>query len=80
MGKLLSPAMNEFMDHLEKTLPDGLLTAPQLVAAGIVKSPTTLYSWRDEGRGPPYLRLEDGVCRYLKKDVLNWIKEGFSNG
>jgi DNA-binding transcriptional MerR regulator len=37
-------------------------------------SEQTLFRWRRESRGPPYLRVE-GRVYYRPKDIDTWIKE-----
>ena len=35
----------------------------------------TLYRWREEGRGPAFVRLDNGHYRYPKAEFETWMKE-----
>lgn len=39
------------------------------------RSVRTLKRWRDDGRGPEYVRTETGGIAYLLSDVNKWLNE-----
>jgi hypothetical protein len=52
---------------LENHLPE------EEAAAGIGKTPRTLQSWRQQGIGPPYVKIGKTVY-YERSALLGWLK------
>lgn len=49
------------------------LATPEEVAAYLQRPLKTLAEWRSRGRGPRYLKLENGQVRYDWADVRTWL-------
>lgn len=50
------------------------LPTPAETAALLRIHPATLRRWRDEGRGPAYVRVGRGY-RYWRSAVLRWLEQ-----
>ena len=48
-----------------------IMTTEEL-AARLKLSVGTLMNWRSQGKGPPFLKLEDDTVRYRLTDVMAW--------
>ena len=62
--------------RLKRTVesPDDLLSDGE--AARVLRlSPRTLQRWRQEGSGPPFLRMSPGMVRYLRSDLSQFLKD-----
>ncbi len=35
----------------------------------------SLFRWRKDAKGPKYSRINDRVIRYLRDDLVDWIRE-----
>ncbi|NTT87765.1 helix-turn-helix domain-containing protein [Tabrizicola sp. SY72] len=35
----------------------------------------SLFRWRKDATGPKYSRVNDRVIRYLRDDLIDWIRE-----
>lgn len=53
----------------KKTL---LTTAECASLLGVAE--VTLYEWRKERKGPPFLHIGERIVRYVRDDVLAWAK------
>ena len=56
----------------EAIAPFALLDSTQ-AAQLLGTTATTLVDWRVDHKGPPYLKLTNGMVRYQLRDLLNWI-------
>jgi predicted DNA-binding transcriptional regulator AlpA len=56
----------------EAIAPFALLDSNQ--AAQIIgTTPDTLVDWRVDRKGPPFLKLTNGMVRYQLRDLLAWM-------
>lgn len=69
----LKTAIDNFVDKISTIHSDDLLSAKEL-ASCILLSEATLSRLRLKNHGPSYLRFADGSIKYLKKDIIDWIK------
>ncbi|MGM0348437.1 helix-turn-helix transcriptional regulator [Streptomyces sp. Adlamb9] len=51
------------------------LLAPPQVAELLAVSNKTLRNWRNDGKGPTYIKLDGGAVRYPMRDVHAWLDE-----
>jgi hypothetical protein len=51
--------------------PDELV-ADTIVAAELCQQPNTLTAWRNQGRGPPFIKVGRKVF-YRRCDVASWL-------
>lgn len=64
-----------FFQTIDERLPqEELITAKDLINAGLAVSSTTLIKWRKIGFGPASIMLSPGQLRYPKVAVLAWLK------
>lgn len=49
------------------------LLDPQQAANFLGMSFKTLARWRSEGRGPTFIKLNNGVVRYSTEDLLEYV-------
>jgi predicted DNA-binding transcriptional regulator AlpA len=59
---------------MEHTTIWQLLAPPQL-AELLAVSDKTLRNWRNDGKGPAYIKLDGGAVRYPMQDVYAWLDE-----
>ncbi|MFF7167369.1 helix-turn-helix transcriptional regulator [Streptomyces sp. NPDC008086] len=59
---------------LEHT-PIWQLLAPPQLAELLAVSDKTLRNWRNDGKGPTYIKLDGGAVRYPMRDVYAWLDE-----
>lgn len=64
----------ELRDQLQKNMPRDVMT-PGEAAEMIGVSVETLYRWRKDGFGPAYSQPNHRVVRYLREDVLAFLRE-----
>ena len=65
---------DDFIEKVALQLPSGeFLTATDLIAVGLVKSPATLKRWRDKRQGPPYIQISEGTIKYPRQGLLAWL-------
>lgn len=64
--------IDEFIQKLEKELPEICVTK-NLVDTGIFKD-STAHSRRIDGSGPPFIKTGVKSYVYMKKDIINWVK------
>ena len=69
-----SKPFNEFINEIEKTLPD-LAHSSDLIATGLF-SVAQLSKGRRDGDTPPYTKVR-GRYIYYKTDVLDWLKKNY---
>jgi predicted DNA-binding transcriptional regulator AlpA len=67
----VTPNREDWDDGLAK---HKLLDSEQ-VAALLGVSPTRLCTWRGEGKGPPFIKLETKLVRYRLASVLRWLTQ-----
>lgn len=51
-------------------MPNFILPAAAATALGVAEK--TLTNWRRAGRGPDYVRIENGRVRYTEEDLDKW--------
>ncbi|MEU4655406.1 helix-turn-helix domain-containing protein [Streptomyces sp. NPDC023723] len=66
--------MGESTLTLEHT-PIWRLLAPPQLAELLAVSDKTLRNWRNNGKGPSYIKLDGGAVRYPVRDVCAWLDE-----
>ena len=58
-------------------LPEGIAAFALLdstqAALMLGTTPDTLVDWRVDRKGPPYLKLTNGMVRYQVRDLLAWL-------
>jgi predicted DNA-binding transcriptional regulator AlpA len=69
----LKTAIDNFVDKISTIHSEDLLSAKEL-ASCILMSEATLSRLRLKNHGPAYLRFADGSIKYLKKDIIDWIR------
>ncbi len=68
----VSKPLSDLLNKLEVMLPD-ISHASDLIATGLF-SLSQLQRGRVDGNSPPFLKMR-GRYVYLKKDVIDWLKE-----
>lgn len=58
--------------HTNSIQPQALATRSE-VAGYLKKSPQTLAVWATQGKGPRFMKLENGNVRYRWSDVELWL-------
>lgn len=56
------------------------LLTPKRVARWLGVSPATLCRWRATGYGPRWVALSPRCPRYLREDVINWLRGDGGDG
>ncbi len=54
-------------------MTDNLMSQDE-VAELLGVHPSTLGNWREKGIGPPFLRMEGKLIRYVVEDVRAWVE------
>ena len=67
-------SFENFIQILEEQLPE-ICTSNDLLKFQIFESQSGLSQARTKGLSPNYLKYPNGRVRYLKSDVLAWIRE-----
>lgn len=70
----IAQQLAELRDQLQTTFPKDVLT-PGEAAEMIGVSTETLFRWRKDGFGPRYSQPNHRIVRYLREDVLLFLKE-----
>lgn len=70
----MTPSIQQFIDDLEKTLPDPCI-ADDLIDAGLFPSRYSLAQRRLRGQGPEFIKLGARQILYPKKAIMNWLYE-----
>lgn len=68
--------------EVERPIVDGrpALADAKKVAAYLGKPVQTLNMWRMRGKGPRFLKLENGSVRYRWSDVDDWLDAQIAGG
>lgn len=61
------------MDTVTSDLPQ-FLTAEQVEALGFAKV-QTLNNWRNQRKGPPFVRIGGKLIRYPRQKLMAWLEE-----
>lgn len=71
---ILSP-LDNFLEKLNSEIPD-ILCDKDLIKAlpQIFKSPSSLTRMRASGQAPAHFSINKTCIRYLKNDVLSWLR------
>ncbi len=72
-------SLTKFIAQLEKELPS-LCRVKDLIKVGIMGSGPSASRFRAEGSSPNYFRFSDKFIRYLKADVIDWVKRRYISG
>lgn len=75
----MNQKLEEFIDLLEEQLP-ALCCDGDLLRTGIFGSRPTASRMRSEGTAPNHFRLGNHQIRYLKGDVIDWIRNRYVGG
>jgi hypothetical protein len=67
-----SQSIETFLSDLEQSLPV-ICRSKDLVGMELF-STTLLSKMRKDGNGPPFFKIARGQIRYLKSDVISWLK------
>lgn len=65
--------MNIFSEISTVGDPLDRFVSTKYIAERTAYSPRTYERWRLEGRGPPFVRLNGGRCRYHLRTVLEYF-------
>ena len=65
--------VKEWIDHLEKMLPD-VIDPTQLIKAGVFCSSAQAFNRRKRRQEPEFLRLSTSRVVYPKKGVVAWLR------
>lgn len=58
----------------------GVLATRSEVAAFLRRKPQALAHWAMQGKGPKFMKLENGHVRYRWSDVDDWLNSQFVGG
>ena len=65
---------------MDKLKIDGELISENTLTKLIDISVFTLRYWRQNNKGPKFVRLENGRIRYPRQEVQNWYEDQVSRG
>ena len=65
---------------MDKLKIDGELISENTLTKLIDISVFTLRYWRQNNKGPKFVRLENGRIRYTRQEVQNWYEDQVSRG
>ena len=65
---------------MDKLKIDGELISENTLTKLIDISVFTLRYWRQNNKGPKFVRLENGRIRYPRQEVQNWYEDKVSRG
>ena len=65
--------LESFIQILEEQLPE-VCTSNDLLKFKIFESPSGISQARNKGHSPNFLKYPNGRVRYLKGDILAWVK------
>ena len=65
---------------MDKLKFDGELISENTLTKLIDISVFTLRYWRQNNKGPKFVRLENGRIRYPRQEVQNWYEDQVSRG
>ena len=66
--------IEQFINDLERNHPEKLLDPSDLSKIGL-GTMSTLSKWRTSGLGPSFLKLSDGSYKYIRRDVISWLRD-----
>lgn len=64
---------------VDMKIEEGLFYKEERVSALLTVSVRTLQKWRQQGKGPKFIKL-GRLVRYLGCDLLNYVKTGRNDG
>jgi predicted DNA-binding transcriptional regulator AlpA len=70
----LAQRLDAIQSSLTRSHPPEVMTTEE-AAAFLGMTAETLFRWRKDATGPKYSRINDRVIRYLKDDLLSWMRE-----
>lgn len=70
--------IEKYILELEEHYPEKLLDPSDLVKIGI-GGHSILSKWRASGYGPPFFKLSDGNYKYIREDVINWLRSCYKD-
>jgi hypothetical protein len=75
---MTTSALDEFLESLKQKLPE-IVSDKDLVsiAPDIFKSPSTLSRLRASKSAPAHFFLSKSHVRYLRDDILNWMRHRY---
>jgi tRNA(His) 5'-end guanylyltransferase len=74
----MTTSLDQFLKTLESTLPE-ILSDKDLVSSipQIFKSASSLSRLRTSKESPPHFYISSACIRYLKKDILDWLRSRY---
>lgn len=73
-------SFNKTLDELKAQLQGKkLVSAREIITLGLVQSEATLMRWREEGKGPPCLRLSKGKYLFPVDGLISWLESCLIN-
>ena len=70
----LAASIEELRETVLRSHPPEIMT-PKECAAYLEVTDETLFRWRKDGFGPPYSQPNSRIVRYLRSEVVEWLKE-----
>lgn len=70
----LSQQIRTLNDSLLRSHPPEVMTTKE-AAAFLGVSELTVFNWRKDGIGPRYSQPQPRIVRYLKEDLVAWLRE-----
>jgi len=70
----ITQRLDAIQSSLARAHPPEVMSTEE-AAAFLGMVPETLFRWRKDGIGPKYSRINDRVIRYLKDDLISWMRE-----
>ncbi|MDJ0993803.1 MAG: helix-turn-helix domain-containing protein [Dinoroseobacter sp.] len=67
-------SISALRQDLVRSNPPEIMTSREC-AAFMDVSDETLVRWRKDGFGPPYSQPNSRIVRYLRSDVIDWLRE-----
>lgn len=64
----------KFRDFLYPEQPNRLIDSGELCQILGLKAVETVMGWRRNGKGPRFIKLQNGRIRYQLSDVKRWLK------
>lgn len=71
----ISDQLTSLKDALVRSHPPDVMTT-QEASAYLNMSEMTVFNMRKDGKGPKFFQPTPRLVRYLKEDLIDWVKTG----